>query len=173
MREQGHRSATTPSPFPLPPGCASQRPQGSRAGSPYLGPVACSLPACRPTGVLRPGPRSAAASGEAASVSWAASPAPHAARLGPPCIFNNVYYSCFVTGKEPEPLTEKPRTAGRAGQWACSTAQPPGLCPTCWPSASENLLPPAPKAAGPGGSLLIGSAASAGAPIPALRSQAV
>ena len=83
VREQGHSSATAPSPFPLHPGGASQRPQGSRAGSPYLGPVACSLPACRPTGVLRPGPRNAAASGEAVSVPWAASPAHHAARLGP------------------------------------------------------------------------------------------
>ena len=50
-----------------------------------------------------------------------------------PCIFNNVHYSCFVTGKEPEQLTEEPRTAGRAEQWACSSLQPlprpPGALP--------------------------------------------
>ena len=60
-----------------------------------------------------------------------------------PCIFNNVHYSCFVTGKETEQLTEEPRTAGRAELWACSTPQPlprpPGALPT---PASQHWLSP-------------------------------
>lgn len=60
-----------------------------------------------------------------------------------PCIFNNVHYSCFVTGKEPEQLTEEPRTAGRAEQWACSTLQPlprpPGALPL--PASQHRAVP--------------------------------
>lgn len=60
-----------------------------------------TLPACRLMGFLWPGPRSAAAGGKLA---WERSPAHPASPAWAPCIFNNVHYSCFVTGKETEQL---------------------------------------------------------------------
>lgn len=53
-----------------------------------------------------------------------------------PCIFHDVYYSCFISGKEPEQLVEEPRTDCRGGQWSCSTQ--PGELST--PSASACQL---------------------------------
>ena len=54
-----------PHPLPAPhPGGWGQTPR-AQAKSPYLGPAAHSLPACRLMGVLWPGPNSTTASGKA------------------------------------------------------------------------------------------------------------
>lgn len=71
-------------------------------------------------------------------------PSPPRQPPGASSIFNGVYYSCFVSGKEPELLTEEPRPVWRAEQWVCSPLQPSSrtprgaLYPSCWPSAQQH-----------------------------------
>lgn len=117
-------------------------PKGPGLGSSYLGPVACSLPACRLMGVLWLVPAAWPAQ-QSSSVLRGRRPGPPRQPPGVPCIFNDVYYSCFVSGKEPEQLTEEPGTAWQAGQWARSTPQLDlktsggALAISCQPSAWE------------------------------------
>lgn len=118
-------SSSAPSLLPLPATCVELggRPQGPGARA-FLPESRGLLPACMPpNGGPVAGPGEHGQPSRAAQRCREGRPGPPRRPPGAPCIFNAVYYSCFVSRREPEQLTEEPRTAWDAGQWACSALQ--------------------------------------------------